>query len=212
MNVLTLIASAINASSINPEQAHDPRSTAKKSMQSQDFSVFLVGLTRMQEDLIYCKYLGVSEHYYKLQKSFRGLLYRNKDFMTWVKCQDDPERFTDAYADKVLERTSNSPILQGLAVEQAVGCNRCGTCLGAGRWDIPESGVKAFDCEECKGTGFSSATLSAQYRADRLHVSLSSYWRHWDKPLKHYYINPLIRQETEALMKIQDNWTDSRQS
>lgn len=206
MNILTVIGAAINASSINTETAHDPSSTSGRLLSSQDYATYLSGLTKVQEDLIYCKYFSEIDHCRKGLKSYRAYLYRSKEFMQWVKYADNPDRLSAEYAETVMDRTSNSPILQQMAWEEMIAANRCPTCLGAGRWDTPESGIEAFDCEECKGKGVVSPSLSAQYKADRLHVSVSTYWRKWDKPFHYWFKKPLITQETEGLLRVLENW------
>lgn len=206
MNVLSIIASAVSASSINPETAHEAKSTANRFLLPQDYVTYLSGLTRLQEDLIFCKYFSVDSHCSKGVKSYRSYLYRTNDFMQWVKHLSQPNRFTSDYAEVVMQRTANSPIMQLLAWEEVVGSNRCFTCLGAGRWDVPESGVEPFECSECKGRGVVSQSRSAQQRADRLHVSLSTYWRSWDKPYHQFFKSPLINQESKALMKVLENY------
>lgn len=207
MNIIELISKSMNVSSIDVSSAHDPKSTAPGGLRSHDFSAYLTGLTRIQQDLIYCKYLSDVEHCRKGLKSYRSHLYRSTHFINWVKFLNNPDRLSDGYADTVMERTSNSPILQQMAWEEMIGTNRCPECLGAGRWDIPESGVEAFDCESCKGRGVLAEGLSAQYRADRLHVSVSTYWRKWDEVFNRHYRQPLIKQETEAIVKIMKNWS-----
>lgn len=208
MQILEIIAAALNATSIDTTSATDTHSTVPSTMRAQDFAAYLVGLTRVQEDLIFCKYLQENQSCKKGIKSYRAYLYRQAEFMEWVKNQSSPNRLSHEYADIVMERTSTSPVLQLLAYEEVVGSNRCPTCLGAGRWNAPESGVAPFNCVECNGKGVIKESLSAQIRADRLHCSLSTYWRKWHEPYEAYYLKPLIRQETQALMTVSSNWSD----
>ena len=206
MHLIEQIVSSITPNTIDPETAHNPKSSVKQTMLKADFSAYLSGLSKAQEYLFYCKYLGDDGSCKKGLKSFRAHLYRNNDFMCWVRFCTCPDRMSENYHDVVNYRTSLSPTLSWLAYKEVCSTEVCDTCMGAAKF---EGRDEVIACQDCDGTGHITKKMNAQQRADYLHVGLSIYWKVIHQTFYNLYLKPLTELETKMLIKINDNYSGS---
>lgn len=177
-----------------------------QTLQISELSGALAGLTQEQEQLIWCKYLIDPASCRKGMIAYRNFLYKDKELLDWVFAREHigaEQRLSDQVQNLIDLRTSVSAVLSSTAYEDIVGSHVCLTCKGVGGFEVKGGTIK---CEECKGKGHLGNRSTAQLRADKLHISLSGYYRKYHKPFERLYWQPLIKIETQAIMHITERW------
>ncbi len=188
--------------SIDPASIENIRSTKGSSaLAGQELATLMSGLSPAEENLIWCKYLSEVKLCQRGLQSYRAELYSNKEIMNWVWAADVTSK--KKRNQTIDTRTSASVVLSSCAYNDMIGSFMCTTCKGVGHFQIANG---ELECEDCGGKGKTGNQSSAQDRANKLHVSLSTYWRVWHPPFEEYYWSTITRLEISASQKIADNF------
>lgn len=199
--MIEILVSALSANGA-PISEYVP-STSGEGLRSQDFAACMRGLSKVQTDLIFCKYLldekSCSDG---IRKSYRSYLYRNKEFLNWLFMCDRDDPNVMEVARTIDRRSRHTPILMSLAWDSVISSSRCLKCNGVGKMIIQQE----HKCEDCMGKGIIGAAMSAELKSIRMHCSLSRWWSDWNEPFKTYFESPLWVVETEAISLMAEQW------
>lgn len=175
--------------------------------QTAELSTVLAGLPPEQEQLIWCKYLSDGQACRKGLNSYRAQLYKEQRLLDWVfirgQVEDLTEKLSQRHQREIDMRTSVSAVLSGSAYTDMISSFRCDVCSGVGATRIGSADIK---CEECSGRGHCGTRTTAQMRADKLHCSLSSYYRKYHPAFEELFWSTLMEIETRAIMHVQEQF------
>jgi phage FluMu protein Com len=178
----------------------------RKPYQVAELATILSGLQPEQEQLIWCKYLSDSASCRKGLNSYRAIIYKDRDLISWVYAHREcnpTEKLTEKCQRLIDTRTSVSAILSGSAYTDMISSFRCDVCNGVGATVVGGLEIK---CDECRGQGHCGTRTSAQMRADKLHCSLSTYYRQYHKVFENHFWQRLVEIETRAIMHVQEQY------
>lgn len=195
---------SVKSAAIEPHIA----ATIRKGLSGQEFAGYMKGLTKLESDYIYCKFLLDEDSCSKgVRSSYRSYLYRQPDFIQWAFAKQHKEVNTRV-AEIINTRSRHIPILLSLAWEGSISSTLCLTCNGEASVEIEDKIIK---CDACKGSGVRGSALSAEHKSLRLHCSTSQYYADWHKPLQQYFEKPLRQVEMSAIGQMAENWSQQRE-
>lgn len=168
---------------------------------AQELAILTTGLSPAEESLVWCKYLGEKSHCQKGLDAYRGHLVTNKKLNRWLLASEIDARKKKTQA--IAARHNASVVLSACAYNDMISLLVCGTCRGAGEF---LAGDLRITCTECEGKGKVGSQSSAQDRANKLHTSLSTYWRTWHKEFEEYYWTAVTDIELGAASKVAQNF------
>lgn len=145
--------------------------------------------------------------YLKGLSTYRPTPYKDQQLLRWVFARDldlsGEDKSTDEAQRLIDIRLSVSAILSGVAYAVVIGSFLCDVCKGVGSMEAPDDEKRSA---ECTGKWHTGTRTKAQMGADKLLVSLTSYYRKCHEPYEQYYWFRLMDIETHAIMHVEERF------